>query len=587
MSFNNFSEVQNIETLRTALYNNILHILQSKSIDKELLKCFKFDMVTVKIEKSKPLGLVECVLCTMKKLKTNKRMHKVRPKSTGDKHFWIASNFKKHITKDIVKMQEMKPNKTIGLKIDKDESVQPVNETSCYQEFVVTEDNHSEENTLELELVQSVNPTKSELHVHTLRSKLYYDILRVLQSKCIEKAVLKCFKLDMVTVEIEKGKPLGLVKCVLCELKSEKNSMKTKKRMHKVRTKSTGNKHSWIVSNFKKHVTADITKIHKLQLKKVNDLKSDSVQPIESLKDSKLSSETPLINKPSDGYKLKKDDYSIVNLSESISNDKNHQKDSNSTENGQCVASPPEQISSNERHPIESDSMEYSGSLIALDIQVDLQRMMYDQISYQLLEMEECVRRTAKENIREMKFILQQEFRNIKTLLIPRDGDCMFKSTAHQLNGKDMDDLQLEDLSTKVRAQVFTYIKNNESKFENTLNDRFSEENPDIPIITGNEWKLLIPKLANKGEWGGHETLVTVTILYNVNIMIVNERGDFYYNEPFDMNCKKTIFLAYCLKKLPLNSNKRNHYESILHIDQNDVYTMTKCKSSIDQVDIC
>lgn len=82
---------QSLESLRSALYNNIHHTYQSFNIEKETLQRLRMEMIAVKFEANKPIGFVECLFCVKKKL------HTIRAKPKGNKHFWIISNFKKHL----------------------------------------------------------------------------------------------------------------------------------------------------------------------------------------------------------------------------------------------------------------------------------------------------------------------------------------------------------------------------------------------------------------------------------------------------------------------------------------------------------
>lgn len=170
----------------------------------------------------------------------------------------------------------------------------------------------------------------------------------------------------------------------------------------------------------------------------------------------------------------------------------------------------------------------------------------------------------------------------IKTRIIPKDGNCLYTAIVHQLYGNDNDLPEIMNLSKKLRAQIVAYISENFSTFKLALEQHVFDEFRVDSDDTEEKCKEIISKLSRDGCWGGHESLVAATMLFNINILIVYEGGYFIYNEPFDMNRKRTILLAYRKNK---NSIQHTHYESILHINQNDVYTMTKMKSNTDPVE--
>lgn len=607
MSHTNVSKIQNdVNKLRSALYNNIIHVLQTLRVDKEVLQYFNLDMITVRIEGDKPVGSVQCAFCIMKNLKTKNKMHTVRVKAQT--HFWITSNFKKHIEKDIINVRKMQSNDTIKSKNESIESMQPrVPESNdgiqLSDEHMSTEHDLSGTsltNNSKNERIKSMKPLQviesPEVQANTLRSKLYNHIIHLFQSNNIEKSVLKYFKIDMITINVEGSNPFGSVECVLCsmsKLKSRKKGKKSKKKLHTIRVKPQTN--FWILSNFKKHIKKHLIKVDEMQSKDTIKSKNERIESMKprvsesnngiQLGDEPVNDEHMSIKHDLGGTSLTERNLSGTSLTESLVIDENNQIDPYSTENSHNEENPLEAMLNECNQPINSDSMEYSQSLIGLSIQrVDLHSIMYDQISEQLLHMNECVTRNKnKRKQSDMVFKLQNKPCSLKTFSIPEDGNCMFTSIAHQLYGKDNDGSQIMVFSEKLRAEVVAFIKKKFSKFEGALKDRIRDQYPNDPNMT---CQMIIKKLSVNGYWGGYETLTAVIMLYNINIMIINERGDFYFNDPFDMNRGKTILLSYRLKRSSNFPNKRIHYESIVHIDQNDIYTMTQIKSKSCQDEV-
>lgn len=412
----------------------------------------------------------------------------------------------------------------------------------------------------------------------SLQLALYNNIHNIFRSLNIGKEILERLKMDMITIKFEANKPVGCVECVFCNMNNSK-----KKKLHTVRAKSKGNKYFWIISNFKKH----LLKIHELQLNgtgfPINDLDKcvDTIQTDAPSSASESNSSTQLVNKPisniDNNDPLEEKVHGEVYLHESTTLIENNTQidfdESIQYNTSYNVESTEESILNDEIRPIESSHE----SLIALETEFDLHFIMYEQITNQLLYMNECATYTKTNgNQSDMGFILEGELCPIKIQPIPKDGNCMFVAIMHQLHGNEKNMEQIITMSTVFRAHIFKYISDNITMFKEILEDRFLEEFPNEPDEEEKSQRI-ISNLSKNGCWGGYETLIATTMIFNVNILILNEKGSFYYNDPFDMNRKKSILLGYRLSK---NSMKRNHYDSVTSIDLNDIYTMTQIKSN-------
>lgn len=110
-----------------------------------------------------------------------------------------------------------------------------------------------------------------------------------------------------------------------------------------------------------------------------------------------------------------------------------------------------------------------------------------------------------------------------------------------------------------------------------------------------------------KGVWGSTETIKAVTRMNAVNILIINARGECYFPLGFQMRLKKTVILTFGIvpvhahtesdvvdqrqvdgcdasemsHDVAIPNTKRNHYNSVMRMDQNDIYTVSQVLASV------
>lgn len=219
---------------------------------------------------------------------------------------------------------------------------------------------------------------------------------------------------------------------------------------------------------------------------------------------------------------------------------------------------------------------------ILYDTNFDLQSMMYDQLSAQILRMKmlyERISDTDKEVQLNVEFNIENESRYAEVLEIPSDGNCMFTAISYQLNAPNYNKSELKVFSKQLRPDILTFILDeNYQYFYLAVESRLVEELKRPIKEDEDPKKIFRSKYKNDGYWGGFETLSAVSMMFDVNIMIINEKGDYYYATNFNKNYEKTIILAYRLRKVPATilNQPRIHYDSVIHIDQNDLFFMTK-----------
>lgn len=118
--------------------------------------------------------------------------------------------------------------------------------------------------------------------------------------------------------------------------------------------------------------------------------------------------------------------------------------------------------------------------------------------------------------------------------------------------------------------------------------------------------KYLEEKLPKKGVWGSTETIKAVTRMNAVNILIVNAKGECYFPLGFHMRLKKTVILTFGIVPVhahtesdvdqrqidgcdasdmaqdeDIPNTKRNHYNSVVRMDQNDIYTVSQVLATV------
>lgn len=415
----------------------------------------------------------------------------------------------------------------------------------------------NEKNVVQLMSNQETDRSNSEMQncVNTFQSILHDQIFNLFESLSIDKKTVQQFNKNMISVNIgDNGKPFASVECILCIVEN----LKCKKNAISVRCKLRGRKHYWIISNFKKHIQKHI------QLNEYADSEADrrtdlrSVQSIEILTAAESNYEIQLVSESIH------DDVQEINLNDDdkFHNQQNQKQDAvNGTD--QTI-----KLIGLEIHPIENS------------YDMDLHGIMYQQISAQILKMSIFeIQNENKENEKQMIFNLQGDTRSVTVAPIVGDGSCMFHSIVHQLNGTNTNEfIKIKTLSIELRAKIVAFITDNYETFKISLQGRVYDASRDEEIVDMKaECKQIIKKLSKYDYHGGGETLLAVALIFQVNIMIINEKGDYYFANKFDTSYKKTIILAYRLRNYKAKGNEpRNHYDSVVHIDSNDLYTMTQ-----------
>lgn len=246
---------------------------------------------------------------------------------------------------------------------------------------------------------------------------------------------------------------------------------------------------------------------------------------------------------------------------------------------------------SSEQHSNNNNSTTH---LLIEPIDVDtLESLIYSQISDQLIRMKNATI-TYDESRNEMKFIIEKIQQTLHTVEINADGSCLFGASVHQLLTTEIADKKQSNETKKLRADVVEHIKNNRLDFKHQL------EGAALDLWEG-EAKLnlesackrfLEVELPKYHTWGGSESLKAISQLKKVNILVINESGDFYFPCRFNTQFNQTIILAYTTLHVEelevtdfdngianvsqVSKKSRIHYNSVIDIEQNIVFTLSK-----------
>lgn len=143
----------------------------------------------------------------------------------------------------------------------------------------------------------------------------------------------------------------------------------------------------------------------------------------------------------------------------------------------------------------------------------------------------------------------------------------------------------------KLRREVINFIKENFESFQyelkNSIYDHNVNSNADFVITNVKEDRqaclTFLENLKQDSEWGGAESLKAVSLIYKKNIIILNENGGIHIPN-FSPKYESCVILAY---RLASSDTKliRNHYDSVVNIEESDIYSVQKDRDSV--VTVC
>ena len=141
---------------------------------------------------------------------------------------------------------------------------------------------------------------------------------------------------------------------------------------------------------------------------------------------------------------------------------------------------------------------------------------------------------------------------------MPSDGHCLFSALVHQMYGHDIESPAHTAAVWSLRQEVVTHIHEHLSSYwfsllETTNSLGLAE---DVQLRRIHEFLI---RMRDDREWGGEETMLAVTRMYNCNVLVYNEAGT-RHTIPAPTPSDTTLHIAYRLA----NPNERTHYDSVL-----------------------
>lgn len=358
-----------------------------------------------------------------------------------------------------------------------------------------------------------------------LKTKLFDQVLQKLKAHYVPESILNIFDKSFVKVDISENNDItGDVTCIVCYAQSEDpESIKPKS----VFCRSKSGIKSWIISNFDKH-------LKRAHSNKQNCTEKDPVELNDKLSYAPLNEDNN-----NDNVEINKSAYNFSYGSLELSN--------------------------------EFDGDEFASK----------EKIFNKQIGNQIIRMwnvatinGECLENVQCED--------DNNILCVDVVEIPKDGNCLFSTIAHQLYGNDINSAEHEIATKNLRASVIKYIQQNYDDFVYELRGHVYDlkdldESHEIHNIDNIEdaCKYLLNKhLVLPGTWGGAETLKAITFMHNVNIIVFNENGPVYAIINGEQNTERSITVAYRLGSG--EQQIRNHYDSVCNISADDIYKTAK-----------
>lgn len=111
----------------------------------------------------------------------------------------------------------------------------------------------------------------------------------------------------------------------------------------------------------------------------------------------------------------------------------------------------------------------------------DIQKMIRTQIENQVELMEENTKSVSQEIVDLVKFTVNGKSSMAAVMKIAKDGNCLFRSLAHQIIYDEQIGSQQQDDSTeKLRSDVVDYLNKHLNRFTNYLLPRFFDDNKSL-----------------------------------------------------------------------------------------------------------
>lgn len=230
---------------------------------------------------------------------------------------------------------------------------------------------------------------------------------------------------------------------------------------------------------------------------------------------------------------------------------------------------------------IDSNSDKTSTDQNATNLDADkIEERIFNQISNQLAQVANSVQISGV-NQGKINFKIGDIEKSGNVSHCKSNGSCLFQAMAHQLHLEKFNSIQQNKSVKKLREDVVALIKEDSDAYKlqlnNTIYERMSKNELDnIAKLSKNDLndvlatkrrKFINDLLPKPKTWGGSESMLAVSKLYQVNIFVFCEDEPFYYNN-FNLQYDRTICVAY--------RSGRTHYDSLTSLEQQDVFYIAK-----------
>lgn len=207
---------------------------------------------------------------------------------------------------------------------------------------------------------------------------------------------------------------------------------------------------------------------------------------------------------------------------------------------------------------------------------------LYTQMKQQIIKMSNAV---AKNDDKTDETVLGstssklKASNTIKYCPVAGDGNCLVSSLTHQLFGLKFESEAHKQRTLQLRKEVVEYIMASLPQFCIELKGRIYEYTGEKKVrdIEAKCQDFVEQKLSKSGFWCGAETTKAISLMHNVNIVIVNDGGSCQLAYPFNPKNTRVLLLYFHeLNGQANNNTERNHFNSLVAVNDKNLDKIAK-----------
>jgi hypothetical protein len=142
---------------------------------------------------------------------------------------------------------------------------------------------------------------------------------------------------------------------------------------------------------------------------------------------------------------------------------------------------------------------------------------------------------------------------------VPGDGDCQFHALVDQLQQNGVTGITAKSL----RRKAVKWLRDNATR---DVDDGSIGEKTDLRGWLGilmmdvniTDWEDYLDKMGQEGEWGDEATLLAISVLYNVEIIVISSIS----NDAISIKSPPPIWNIPMRKRIFIGHRHEYHYES-------------------------